>query len=181
MLQQAILWGGRVRRVTMVRVLRKSDCTELRLTPNRSLSWRGNMRILYSLCAISVVIVGGMMLAGAWVVLPFVGLELGALALALYLTAWRCRQQEVLSLQGDNLVLEKGVYRRQARWEWPRRFTRVTLEIPRHPWTPPVLYLSHRDERVVLAPFLNGADAIKLVKTLEGLGFPVERRPSGAP
>ncbi len=165
----------------MVKVLRKPDGTELRLTPNRSLSWRGNLKIFYSLCFLSAVIVTGMVLAGAWVVLPFVGLELAALGVALYYTAWRCRQQEVLRLNGEQVILEKGVYQRHNRWEWPQRYTRVTLAVPSHPWQPPTLYLSHREDQVALAPFLNGADAVKLVETLEGLGFRVERRREAPP
>lgn len=160
----------------MVSIQTTQTGTLVRLTPNRSLSWRGNLWILYSLCGLSAVIVTGMIIAGAWVVLPFVGLELGALAFGLYYTALCCRQQEVLSLDGDTLTLEKGVYRRQARWQWPRRYTRVTLELPRHPWTPPAIYLSHRDDTVPLAPFLNQRDTVKLVQALEQAGLPVERR-----
>jgi len=165
--------------VAMVSIQTTPTGTSLRLTPNRSLSWRGNLKILYSLCGLSALIVTGMILAGAWVVLPFVGLELGALAVGLYYTALCCRQQEVLSLDDETLTLEKGVYRRQSRWQWPRRFTRVCLELPRHPWTPPAVYLSHRDDEVPLAPFLNHQDTTELVQALERAGLTVERRQPG--
>ncbi|GGX72334.1 DUF2244 domain-containing protein [Saccharospirillum salsuginis] len=160
----------------MVSIQSTQTGTLMRLTPNRSLSWRGNLRILYSLCGLSALIVTGMILAGAWVVLPFVGLELGALAVGLYYTALCCRQQEVVSLDGDTLTIEKGIYRRQTRWQWPRRYTRAWLEVPRHPWTPPAVYLGHRDEEVPLAPFLNHQDTAELVQALEHAGLTVERR-----
>ena len=163
----------------MVSIQSTQTGTLFRLTPNRSLSWQGNLRILYSLCGLSAVIVTGMIIAGAWVVLPFVGLELGALAAGLYYTALCCRQQEVLSLNGDSLVLEKGIYRRQSRWQWPRRYTRVRLDVPRHPWTPPAVFLRHRDEEVPLAPFLNHEDTADLVRALEQAGLTVERRHQG--
>lgn len=164
----------------MVSIHSMQNGTQLRLTPNRSMSWRGNMKILYALCGVSVVIATGMVLAGAWMVLPFLGLELGALAIGLYTTSLGCRQQEVLSLMDDTLILEKGVYRRQTQWQWPRRYTRVRLEVPRHPWTPPALYLGHRDEEVPLAPFLNHPDTATLVQALERAGLSIERREAAA-
>lgn len=161
----------------MVRQLQHGDDIQVLLTPNRSFSWRGNVTILLSLCALMLVIVVGMIWAGAWVVLPFAGLELLALTAALYCTARKCQRQEVLIITADTLRLEKGIYRKQAQWELPRRYTRVQLTMPRHPWTPPKLHLSHRDTEVPLAPFLNLKDTNKLIETLEQGGFLVERRP----
>lgn len=160
----------------MVKQLQGNDTIRILLTPNRSLSWRGNLRFLLSLVVLSLVVMAGMVTVGAWVVLPFFGLELSALAGALYYTARRCRQQEVLVVEVERLRLEKGIYRKQAEWAWPRRYTRVLMEVPRHPWTPPALYLSHRDTRVALAPFLNLEDTRSLVRSLERLGFAIECR-----
>lgn len=161
----------------MVRQLQHGNDIQVLLTPNRSFSWRGNVAILLSLCALMLVIVIGMIWAGAWLVLPFAGLELLALTAALYYTARKCQRQEVLVITGDTLRLEKGVYRKQAQWELPRRYTRVRLARPRHPWTPPQLYLNHRDTEVPLAPFLNLEDMNNLIGTLERSGLTIERRP----
>lgn len=160
----------------MVRQLQRGNDIQVLLTPNRSFSWRGNVAILLSLSAFLLVIVIGMIWAGAWLVLPFAGLELLALTAALYYTARKCQRQEVLIITAETLRLEKGIYRKQAQWELPRKYTRVQLAMPRHPWTPPKLYLYHRDTEVPLAPFLNLADTHKLVETLERGGFLIERR-----
>ncbi|MDX1800905.1 MAG: DUF2244 domain-containing protein, partial [Marinobacter sp.] len=63
----------------MIRHGQHSDGVRLLLSPNCSLSWRDNVRIWIALCALSAIIVTGMVWAGAWLVFPFAGLELGAL------------------------------------------------------------------------------------------------------
>jgi len=113
---------------------------------------------------------------GAWVVLPFAGLELAAVGAGLYYTARKCRQQEVLEIVGDNLRLEKGRYRKEVEWEMPRRYLRVHIDVPRHPWTPQKFFLAYRGTEVSLASFLNVDDAKKLLGILESEGLLIERR-----
>ncbi|WP_152207750.1 DUF2244 domain-containing protein [Marinobacter changyiensis] len=160
----------------MVEQLQCDNGLRLLLTPNRSLSWRANIRIWLALCAVSLLIVIGMLWLGAWVVLPFAGLELTALGAALYYTARKCQQQEVLLISADTLHLEKGRYRKEFEWDMPKRYTRVFIDSPKHPWVPLKLTLSHRDTEVDLANFLNIDDSAKLVGLLEGQGLTVQRR-----
>ena len=49
------------------------------LRPNRSADWRANRNLLLSLAALSCVISTGFALLGAWVILPFAGLEIAVL------------------------------------------------------------------------------------------------------
>lgn len=159
----------------MVERLPQSGGTRLRLTPNRSLSWRENVRLWLALCALCLPIAVGMALAGAWLVLPFAGLELAALAAGLYYTARQCQRQEVLEISADDVHLEKGLYRKQAEWTLPRRYTRVHLIESAHPWvTPPKLFLTHRDTEVALAGFLNIDDTRALIDILERHGLPID-------
>lgn len=159
----------------MVERLRAEQGLRLLLTPNRSLSWPASVRIWLAMAVLTLVIVTGMTLAGAWLVIPFAGLELGALAAAFYYTARQCRKQEVLSISGETLRLEKGINRKQAEWELPRRYTRVHITHPRHPFTPPRLFLRHRDVDVSVGAFLNVEDARTLVAILESQGLQMER------
>lgn len=146
------------------------------MTPNRSMSWQGNVRILASLFALSGLIIGAMLYVGAWPVVPFAGLELAGVTAALYYTALRCRQQEILIIEDEALRLEKGIYRLESKWELPRRYTRLVMTEPPHPWTPPALHLRHRDTEVPLAPFLNSDDNALLVQALQRQGIAIERR-----
>lgn len=162
--------------VSMIRHYRGADGSRLLLTPNRSLSWHGNIRIWLGLCIVSAAIVAGMAWVGAWVIMPFAGLELAAVAAGLYYTARKCQRLEVLRISPDALLLEKGIYRKEAEWNLPRRATRVHLILPRHPWSPPKLFLMHRETEVSLATFLNIDDTQVLIGILESQGVLVERR-----
>lgn len=162
----------------MVERLRQPGYTRLFLTPNRSLSWRGNVQLWFALCLLCLPITIVMALAGAWLVIPFAGLELAALAAGLYCTARACRKQEVLDISDQDLHLEKGHDRKESEWTLPRRYTRVHLIESAHPWvTPPKLFLTHRDTEVALAGFLNIDDTRELIAILEhhGLHFDIER------
>jgi len=160
----------------MVEHLDSPDGTRLLLTPNRSLSWRGNVRIWLALLLLSGVIATGMALAGAWVIVPFAGLELAALATGFYLTARACQRREVLTIGSEDLHLEKGRTRKLAEWTWPKPYVRVQLNAPSHPFAPPKLILSHRDTQVSLGSFLNVDDTEALIQVLESRGLVVERK-----
>ncbi|MEQ9547024.1 MAG: DUF2244 domain-containing protein [Marinobacter sp.] len=148
----------------------------LLLTPNQSLSWRGNVQVWLALFSVSLVIATGMALAGAWVVMPFAGLELIALAAGIYYTARACQTREILSVYPDSLTLEKGRRVKQAEWTLPRHYARVRANMPRHPFTPPKLFLSYREEHIPLGAFLNVEDTQILLRILEGKGVNIDRR-----
>lgn len=164
----------------MIRHGQHSDGVRLLLSPNCSLSWRDNVRIWIALCTLSAIIVTGMVWAGAWLVFPFAGLELGALGGAFYYTARQCRKQEVLIISSDRLHLEKGLYRKQHEWSLPRPYTRVRLTTAAHPFTPPKLSLQHRDTNVPFAEFLNSDDTEALVSLLEQHGVRIEAQTPSA-
>lgn len=159
----------------MVENLHHSGGIQLLLTPNRSLSWRGNVRIWLGLALLSAIIGMGWALAGAWMILPFAGLELLAVAYGIYVTSRNCQQQEVLTLTGDTILVEKGRRRKQQQWTLPKPYTRLRLEAPRHPFAPARLFLCHRDHLIALGNFLNIEDTELLIRTLESSGLVIER------
>jgi uncharacterized membrane protein len=145
------------------------------------MSWQGNMRIWMALFVLSALIVTGFTLIGAWVVLPFAGLELAALAAGFYHTSRQCQKQEVLILGQDDIRLEKGIKRKEAEWEMPRQYTRVWQEEARHPFTPPKLHLQFRNEEVSLGGFLNIEDTQALLAILQQYGVLIQRREKPEP
>jgi uncharacterized membrane protein len=152
-----------------------------RLTPNQSMSWRGNVRIWLALLALSALIVTGFSLVGAWVILPFAGLELAALAAGFYYTSRQCQRQEVLVLGPDLIRLEKGMKRKEAEWEMPRQYTRVWQDEPRHPFTPSKLHLQFRDQEIPLGAFLNLDDTRALLAILQRYGILIQKRKKPEP
>ena len=65
---------------------------------------------------------------GFWPVLPFAGVELFALGVALGLTVRRGRYREFVSVYADRIVIEKGTGRVEERVEIPRAWARLELQ-----------------------------------------------------
>ncbi|KMQ75845.1 DUF2244 domain-containing protein [Marinobacter subterrani] len=160
----------------MVEHLPCPDGLRLLLTPNHSMSWRGNLRIWLGLFAISAGIATGFSLAGAWVIMPFAGLELIALASGIYLTSRQCQRREVLTIDETDIHIEKGMRRKHSEWTLPRPYARLRLNAPPHPFAPAKLALTHRDTCVPLGQFLNIDDTAILVELLEARGVAIERK-----
>jgi uncharacterized membrane protein len=81
---------------------------------------------------ISLLVAGALAAHGFWPVLPFAGLELFALGLALGLSLRRNRYRELVRVYSDRIVVEKGVGAVEHRLELPRHWARA--ELVRAPW-----------------------------------------------
>jgi uncharacterized membrane protein len=95
---------------------------------NNSLSSAGRNLVLGSLFVISFLVSLGFALQGAWMILPFAGLEM----LAVYL-AFRCLERhagdfESLSIQGDRVLIERRERGRVSRHEFNRYWAQVVLQ-----------------------------------------------------
>lgn len=160
----------------MIERLSDSGGVRYRLTPNRSISWPALVRVWLGLVALTSIVVLGMTLAGAWLVIPFAGLELAAVGAGLWYTARKCSRQEVVAFGASRVILEKGHQHPEQSWDWARPAVRVLLEEKPHPWLRERVCLCCDGEEVPLADFLNPRDSRQLVALLESQGFPVRRR-----
>ncbi len=75
--------------------------------PNCSLTQSGKTRVVLLLTVIPCCIAIGFSLLGAWMVLPFVGLEIFALAYAFYYVNRHANDFERISIEGDHLLVER--------------------------------------------------------------------------
>lgn len=157
----------------MVTVEEKGEDVKLVLRPNCSLSWRGNKALF--LCI--AIWLGGFALAfaamGAWVILPFVGLELAAIAASLYYVSWKLAHCQVLTITRDQVYVAKGVDCPKASWTLPREAVTVHVVAASHPWGCPTIQLlvnrlnaDGGSESVQVGEFLNQDDCKKLLRQL---------------
>ncbi|MFK7814720.1 MAG: DUF2244 domain-containing protein [Gammaproteobacteria bacterium] len=98
---------------------------------NQSLSWRGNKLFIYFMAAISFAIAGMFALKGAWLILPFAGLEILALSAGLYVCNLHGRDQEVVTIEDDLVRVEKGRKKPSEVWQFERAW--VNLELVNSP------------------------------------------------
>jgi len=143
------------------------------LRPNRSADWRANRNLLLSLAALSCVISTGFALLGAWMILPFAGLEIAVLGGALYYVCWKLSYRQVITLRTDSLSIDKGVYRPRRSWHFDRAQASVAVHPSGHPHTPPRISFCVRGEFVEIGEFLSREEGLRLLSTLRHSGLRV--------
>ena len=137
------------------------------LRPNRSMSWQGSLIFFLSLCLVSGTVAIGMALLGYWLILPFAGLELMALGMALYIVVLRCYRCEVIWITNDVIRIEKGRNYPQQRWRLTRVWAQVVLERCPRQWYPSRLLIRCHGRDVEIGKFLNEEERQTLAKELK--------------
>lgn len=144
------------------------------LTPNRSLSWQGNLIFVTSITVIAMVIAIGFAVLGLWLVLPFAGMEVGLLFIGLYITALKGQCREELMIEEDRVVLSRAkaisCSRLEVAADFQRAWVRVELKRSGHDWYPNKLLLGSHGKRIEVGRFLSDEEranlALELAKIL---------------
>ncbi len=94
---------------------------------NCSISPHGLLRVFVLLAGVAIGIATAFALLGAWLILPFAGLEIVALGAAFLLNGRHAADYERIELAGGRLMVEQAVAERTARFELDARLARVQL------------------------------------------------------
>jgi uncharacterized membrane protein len=97
--------------------------------PNCSLPPAGKVRLLALIATISLLISIAFGFAGAWMVLPFAGLELLALAFAFYIIHCHAEDYESITIDGDRLAVERRDVHHVSQMEFHRYWVHVLLRM----------------------------------------------------
>jgi uncharacterized membrane protein len=100
----------------------------LTLKRNCSISPAGLLGVFAALSIVALAIGTGFAIAGAWLILPFVGLEIVALGVAFVLYARGAADYEKIELARDRLTVEVAEAQRTARYELDPRRARIWVE-----------------------------------------------------
>lgn len=139
------------------------------IRPNQSLSW-GQVRMIGVILAIPAVIIAlGFLLAGAWMIVPFSGLELAAVTTALWLVSLNSQKREVVRFSGDSVTIEKGRYGCKSKREFQRHWARFEVECSNHPWYAPRIILRQHNRQEEIGSFLNEEEKGVLIEALRDL------------
>ncbi|MGH8447546.1 MAG: DUF2244 domain-containing protein [Solimonas sp.] len=150
--------------------------------PNASLTV-GQAWLSFGLMALTGFGIAGLMAArGLWPILPFAGLELGALGAALYVSVRRNAYREVIRLSEDEVRIEFGMLGRgvSATVTLSRHWTRVELEPGAHRNAPSRLHLCSAGQRVEIGRCLTDEEREQLQRRLRELLSPAWRNMPGA-
>jgi uncharacterized membrane protein len=100
---------------------------QITVRPNNSLSPLNSVKLMIALAVIAIVVALGFVHVGAWLVLPFAGLELIAFAYAFYYLNLHAEDYEMITFLDDKVIIEKRGYREHSRLEFQRYWARVSL------------------------------------------------------
>lgn len=100
------------------------DC-KIIARPNNSLSPENSLKLMVVLAIVAFVVALGFAHVGAWLVLPFAGLELAAFAYAFYYVYLHSSDFESIAIDGDRVIVEKRSFRETSVTEFQRYWMQV--------------------------------------------------------
>ena len=124
------------------------------LRPNQAPAWRQIRWFFLCIACTSLTVAASFAAMGFWPILPFAGLEIGALGVALYVTAKRAEIREVVSVDADRIKVARGRRRPEQRWEFQSVWTQVQLESPVSKLYPSRLVIRSHGRELELGRFL---------------------------
>jgi len=157
----------------MVELNSLDDAQQLILYPNRSMSWETNKKILLVMFLINMTIALSWTAMGAWMVLPFAGLEIFLVGLGMYYVSWKLSFKQIIRLDAEMIILQKGVYFPKQEWRWQRGATSLLKEPSNYRMSAPTLYLKHVNEKIEIGDFLNRTEKKQLREYLLEFGLPL--------
>lgn len=95
--------------------------------PNSSLSLDGGIKLLVAMTVVTLLIALGFAQMGAWMVLPFAGLELMAFAGAFYYVYLHAGDFESIAIEEDKVIVEKRCYKKSSITVFQRYWTQVNV------------------------------------------------------
>ncbi len=147
------------------------------LMPNNSASWQQIQVFLLSLALVMMVIALSFAWAGAWLIVPFAGLELAAVVIGFYYVSLVNTTKEVITFSTDEIKIELGRSRVQHCTCLQRAWTRIIISQSTKPLAIPSILLKCKSRSVEIGAFLNADDKKILIQHLKKLsskrGLPV--------
>jgi len=155
----------------MVEFQEHDNVQRLVITANRSMSWQTNKKILALMFCVNMVIALAWAAMGAWMVLPFAGLEIFLVGLGMYYVSWKLSFKEIITIEAESFILQKGVYFPQQQWNWQRRDIALVKQPSKYRMSAPTLFLKHLGQTIEIGSALNKTEKKELREHLTRLGL----------
>ena len=140
--------------------------------PNCALSWRTTKYLIWFFAACFAAVGSYFASLGAWLVLPFAGLELVVVVAGFYLSAIAGHTREVIEIDGPVLRVLRGGRQLNEVASFPANWTRVVLQRDPTGWYPSRLLLRCHESRLEIAAKIVEAEREELARALEDrVGF----------
>ena len=123
--------------------------------PNRAMPWQHIMVIYLLVSGVTISIAFSFFTQGLTLILPFAGLELLALGVVLYISAWRSNIKEVVNVTEEKIRIEIGRNGPEKTYELDKTWAKVVLERSWNNWYPSRLLLRSHGRQIEIGKFLN--------------------------
>jgi uncharacterized membrane protein len=98
--------------------------------------------------------------------LPLAGLELTALAGALYWVNWKLEYRHVIRLTDELITIDKGYFVPKRSWRFARDESSLRVVPEAHHWQGPELSVHDRLSETRIGDFLNREETLQLLSLL---------------
>src|SRR5690606_31313390 len=150
-----------------------NDTTVITLLPNRSATWAQTKFFVLVVCATTLIIGVFWTLNGAWMVLPFSGLEAALVAFLMYRVCQGTYQRQVVTCTPEEVLVQFGIRFPKRTWQLSRTSVHVSVTASTHPLTPPSLALVDGSHNIELGGFLNNEDKEEALRSFRKAGLHV--------
>ena len=145
--------------------------TTIMVMPNRAMPWQHIMMIYLLVSGVTISIAFSFFTQGLTLILPFAGLELLALGVVLYISAWRSNIKEVVNVTEEKIRIEIGRDVPEKIYELDKAWANIVLERSWNNWYPSRLLLRSHGRQLEIGKFLNEQErqflAIELNKAIK--------------
>ena len=141
----------------------------IELAPNCSLTPAGARLFFGATCLFSLAFAMIFVVMGFWPVLPFWGLEMLALGLALNASMQRRRYTQTVTITDSQISLVTRTRRGEAKQEFARHWAKVRLRSSHIRVHPSRLMIESRGRAVEVGSFLTEEERCRLAKRLRNL------------
>ena len=155
----------------MVTTQTNPDGTMITLSPNCSATMRQTRQVIYFISGFVFIIALGWAWAGAYLILPFAGLEVGLLAYFMQKVCYSTYEKEVINIKKEQVTIHSGLHSIEHTLSMKRSDTHVVVAQPDHPTDPIGLNLTDSKSRFELGTFLNKSDKIATRQALKQAGL----------
>ena len=157
----------------MVKTLIHPRSTIIVLSPNRSASWT-QTKLFITVIAIFVAMVAiAWAFAGAWVVLPFAGLEISLLAYLMYRGCYKSYQQQVIRVEPNTITIEQGVHQPVQKVQLCKQGVHLSVIEAETEFDVTRLNLIEQGQQIEIGGFLNQRDTKEALMSLQQAGVTV--------
>ncbi len=147
-----------------------AQAKQIMIRPNRSLSFRGMVWLFLAYLGLMAVIGLGFLGAGAWMVLPFAGVEAVFIFLIFYLVVYRhTNDHELVIIEGETISVISHKGNAQAQHEFPRYWAKLKLQRGENDWYPSRLLLGCYGRFIEIGSGLREQDRNSLAAELDNL------------